>query len=80
MDAENGNHRAALGHLDRVRFYEQEDALVLDPVTVRNLELVAPIFIEDGARGASPTLLSALDETATGMGARLLRHGFCGRR
>jgi len=40
---------------------------------VRNLELVAPIFFEDGVKGASPTLLSALDETATGMGARLLR-------
>ena len=74
MDAENGNHSgAALGHLDRVRYYEQADALVLDIVTVRNLELVAPIFFEDGVRGAAPTLLSALDETATGMGARLLR-------
>ena len=74
MDAENGNHSgAALGHLDRVRYYEQADALVLDVVTVRNLELVAPIFFEDGVRGASPTLLSALDETTTGMGARLLR-------
>jgi DNA mismatch repair protein MutS len=75
MDAGgNGNHSgAALGHLDRVRYYEQADALVLDIVTVRNLELVAPIFFEDGVRGASPTLLSALDETTTGMGARLLR-------
>jgi len=74
MDAENENHSsAALGHLDRVRYYEQADALVLDVVTVRNLELVAPIFFEDSVRGASPTLLSALDETATGMGARLLR-------
>jgi DNA mismatch repair protein MutS len=74
MDPENGNHSgAALGHLDRVRYYEQADALVLDVVTVRNLELVAPIFFEDGARGSAPTLLSALDETTTGMGARLLR-------
>jgi DNA mismatch repair protein MutS len=74
MGTENGNRSgAALGHLDHVRFYEQSDALVLDVVTVRNLELVAPIFFEDGARGAAPTLLSALDETSTGMGARLLR-------
>jgi DNA mismatch repair protein MutS len=74
MDPENGNHSgAALGHLDRVRYYEQADALVLDVVTVRNLELVAPIFFEDGARGSAPTLLSVLDETTTGMGARLLR-------
>jgi DNA mismatch repair protein MutS len=74
MDPENGNQSgAALGHLDRVRYYEQADALVLDVVTIRNLELVAPIFSEDGLGGASPTLLSALDETTTGMGARLLR-------
>ncbi|HXC32219.1 MAG TPA: DNA mismatch repair protein MutS [Verrucomicrobiae bacterium] len=74
MGPENGTYSgAALGHLDRVRFYEQSDALVLDVVTVRNLELVAPLFFEDGARGAAPTLLSALDETSTGMGARLLR-------
>jgi DNA mismatch repair protein MutS len=71
---ENGNHsETALGHLDRVRYYEQADALVLDAVTVRNLELVAPIFAEDAGRGGAPTLLTALDETATGMGARLLR-------
>jgi len=71
---ENGDHReSALGHLDRVRYYEQADALVLDTVTVRNLELVAPIFAEDGGKGGAPTLLGALDETATGMGARLLR-------
>src|SRR6266446_1834912 len=31
----------ALRHLDRVRYYEQHDALVLDPVSVRNLELLA---------------------------------------
>src|SRR6202521_5475286 len=29
----------ALRHLDRVRYYEQHESLVLDPVTVRNLEL-----------------------------------------
>src|SRR6266568_2303046 len=37
----------ALRHLDRVRYYEQHDALVLDPVSVRNLELLAPIFTEE---------------------------------
>jgi len=72
--SENGDHReSALGHLERVRDYEQADALVLDTVTVRNLELVAPIFAEDAGKGGAPTLLGALDETATGMGARLLR-------
>jgi DNA mismatch repair protein MutS len=74
MGPENGDHlESSLGHLDRVRYYEQADALVLDSVTVRNLELVAPIFAEDAGKGGAPTLLAALDETATGMGARLLR-------
>ncbi len=64
----------ALQHLDRVRYYEQHDALVLDPVSVRNLELLAPIFTEEAARAAAPTtLIAALDVTVTGMGARLLR-------
>ena len=71
---ENGNHsEAVLGHFDLLHYYEQSDALVLDTVTVRNLELVAPIFAEDAGRGTAATLLWALDETTTGMGARLLR-------
>src|SRR6202521_2372493 len=63
----------ALRHLDRVRYYEQHESLVLDPVTVRNLELVAPIFTEESGRAGPPPLVAALDETVTGMGARLLR-------
>jgi DNA mismatch repair protein MutS len=60
---------AGLEHLDHISFYQQHDSLVLDGITVRNLELVEPLPGED----ASSTLLGALDETATGMGARLLR-------
>ncbi|HEV2386004.1 MAG TPA: DNA mismatch repair protein MutS [Candidatus Acidoferrales bacterium] len=58
-----------LEHLDRIRFYHDRDALVLDDATVRNLELVAPLY--PGQPEA--TLLASLDETSTGMGARLLR-------
>jgi len=58
-----------LEHLDRIVFYEQQDALVLDAVTVRNLELVEPAAGDD----ERATLLNAIDETGTGMGARLLR-------
>ncbi len=73
VGAEGEGARAdALRHVDRMRFYEQADALVLDTVTVRNLELVAPLFMEDAARGAAVTLLAALDDTVTGMGARLI--------
>jgi DNA mismatch repair protein MutS len=63
----------ALRHLDRIRFYEQHDALVLDPVTVRNLELVSPIFTEESKSAGPTTLIAALDSTVTGMGARMLR-------
>ena len=63
----------ALQHLDRIRFYEQHDAMVLDPVSVRNLELLAPIFAEDTKGSGPATLIGALDATVTGMGARLLR-------
>jgi DNA mismatch repair protein MutS len=64
---------AALQHLDRVRFYEQHDALILDPVSVRNLELLTPIFPDDSNKNTPTTLVAALDVTVTGMGARLLR-------
>jgi len=63
----------ALQHLDRIRYYEQQDALVLDPVTVRNLELLSPIFTEEAKGGGPTTLVATLDSTVTGMGARLLR-------
>jgi DNA mismatch repair protein MutS len=72
-DTSESANAAPLQHLDRIRFYEQQDALILDTVSIRNLELVAPLFPDDSARGISPTLLGALDQTATGMGARLLR-------
>ena len=63
----------ALQHLDRVRYYEQHDTMVLDPVSVRNLELLTPIFTEESSRSGLVTLVAALDATVTGMGARLLR-------
>jgi DNA mismatch repair protein MutS len=60
---------AGLEHLDRLAYYEQQDAMILDTVTIRNLELVEPAADDD----ASATLLKAIDQTCTGMGARLLR-------
>jgi DNA mismatch repair protein MutS len=60
---------AGLEHIDRIIFYEQQNGLILDAVTTRNLELVEPSSGDE----ASATLLRAIDETATGMGARLLR-------
>jgi DNA mismatch repair protein MutS len=66
--------RAALDHLDRPTFYDRADSMVLDAVTVRNLELIEPLFAAD-AGGPQPeaTVLAVLDQTLTGMGGRLLR-------
>ena len=62
--------RGALEHVDRIGFYERHSALVLDAVTVRNLELVEPLF---AGAGEAVTLFRALDATSTPMGKRLLR-------
>ena len=61
--------RAALPHLTGISA-EQDAAYVrLDASTRRNLELTETLRGE-----AAPTLLSVLDGSVTGMGARLLRH------
>jgi DNA mismatch repair protein MutS len=66
--------RGALDHLDRPTYYDRSAYMVLDAVTVRNLELVEPLFAADaGGLRASATLLAVLDQTQTGMGGRLLR-------
>ena len=62
--------QGALEHLDSLRYYEQKDCLELDAVTVRNLELVDPLFSSEGAQ---TTLLHTLDACCTPMGKRLLR-------
>jgi DNA mismatch repair protein MutS len=69
----NGASAHVLPSLDRIRYYEQQEALGIDSVSVRNLELVAQVSQDDAALGRATTLLGCLDETATGMGARLLR-------
>jgi DNA mismatch repair protein MutS len=65
--------RAALDHLDRPTFYDRADFMVLDAVTIRNLELVEPLFAADATGQMQATLLAVLDRTGTGMGGRLLR-------
>ena len=65
--------RAALDHLDRPTFYDRADSMALDSVTVRNLELLEPIFAADAGGSQQATLLAVIDQTQTGMGGRLLR-------
>jgi len=62
--------RGTLDHVDRIGFYERQNCLVLDAVTVRNLELIEPLF---AGTDAGVTLFRALDATVTPMGKRLLR-------
>jgi DNA mismatch repair protein MutS len=61
--------RGSLSHLDSLRFYQQQDSLILDPATLRNLELLEPVF--GGSR--STTLLGVLDQCVSSVGARLLK-------
>ena len=62
--------RGTLDHIDRIGFYERQKCLVLDAVTVRNLELIEPLF---AGTDAGVTLFRCLDATVTPMGKRLLR-------
>ncbi|HSR66737.1 MAG TPA: DNA mismatch repair protein MutS [Acidobacteriota bacterium] len=60
--------KSSLGHITGMRFFESARYLKLDESTVENLELVR------GADGGRKwTLLSVIDRTQTGMGARLMR-------
>ena len=56
-------------HIQRPQFRSLEEEMHLDYVTIRNLELIKPLF-EDRH---SPTLLSILDKTVTSFGGRLFR-------
>jgi len=60
--------RAAADHITDLVYFEPQDHLVLDSVTVRNLELV-----ESLGGGSGRSLLQVIDQTVTGMGGRLLR-------
>jgi DNA mismatch repair protein MutS len=57
-------------HVDSLRFYRRAEFLHLDQVTVRNLELLDPLFHD---AGRETTLFHALDACATPMGKRMLR-------
>jgi len=65
--------RSALDHVERPAWLDRSGAMMLDAVTVRNLELVEPLFSADLDGLRDSTLVSVLDITKTGMGGRLLR-------
>ncbi len=59
--------KAAAEHITDISYFESRDAMVLDPVTLRNLEIV-------DARGeTNHTLFHILNNSITSMGSRLLK-------
>ncbi|MGB4989621.1 MAG: hypothetical protein WBO10_10330, partial [Pyrinomonadaceae bacterium] len=60
--------KAAAGHISEIKYFEASDFMVLDAVSLRNLE----IFESRGEKSKN-TLFGLIDETVTGMGSRLLR-------
>src|SRR3990172_5803129 len=57
-----------LNHIQTMRTYSEKEFMVLDPITLRNLEIIQGIRGEGGG-----SLLSVIDRTKTPMGGRLLR-------
>jgi DNA mismatch repair protein MutS len=62
--------RRDVSHLTRLSFYQNTDYLVLDLVTLRNLEILEPLHRDSPAPSS---LYAALNRTVTPMGARRLR-------
>ncbi len=62
--------QGGLEHVNGLRFYERSTCLELDAVSVRNLELVEPLF---SGESAQTTLFYTMDACCTPMGKRLLR-------
>ncbi|MCP2037076.1 DNA mismatch repair protein MutS [Chryseobacterium sp. HSC-36S06] len=60
-------HHALLQHITKIQVIPQEDYLMMDNFTLRNLEIVYP----SSPQGKS--LLDIIDKTSTPMGGRLLR-------
>jgi DNA mismatch repair protein MutS len=60
--------RAAAEHIAEINYFETSDFMVLDAVTLRNLEIV-----ESRGEQSRRTLFNVIDATVTGMGARLLK-------
>lgn len=60
--------KASAEHISDINFFETNDFLVLDSITLKNLNIV-----ESRGENTRRTLFDVIDETVNGMGARLLR-------
>lgn len=63
------NQRNELNHIRKIRLYNPGEFMILDPATLRNLEILETL--SNGGREGS--LFSVIDRTTTSMGGRLLR-------
>lgn len=62
--------KASANHISEINYYAANDFMVLDAITLRNLEIIET---RDSNKSNKRTVLGIIDETVTGMGARLLR-------
>jgi DNA mismatch repair protein MutS len=63
-----GTQKVDLAHVRTVRYRQQSDKLLIDPMTLRHLEIM-----EGSEGGRNGSLLDELDRTITAVGSRLLR-------
>ena len=68
LDYARHTQRTSLPHVRSLRVESQQDTVVLDPATRRNLEITTSI-----SGNPAHTLAGVMDRTATAMGGRLLR-------
>ena len=61
--------RAGAAHIADLNYFEANEFMILDVVTLRNLEIVEPQSGSDKRR----TLFGVIDQTVTNMGSRLLK-------
>jgi DNA mismatch repair protein MutS len=62
------NQKLDLGHVRAIRYRERRDTLLIDPTTMRHLEIV-----EGSEGGRTGSLLDEVDRAITAIGSRLLR-------
>ncbi|MEO5857545.1 MAG: DNA mismatch repair protein MutS, partial [Pyrinomonadaceae bacterium] len=68
LDYAKRTQKASAEHISEINHYDSSEFMILDAVTLRNLDLV------DGRSDNNKhTLLKVIDETTTSMGGRLLR-------
>src|SRR4051812_7695610 len=63
-----GTQKVDLAHVRSVAYRQRADALLIDPTTLKHLEI-----LEGSEGGRSGSLLDELDRTVTSIGSRLLR-------